>query len=89
MRFRPLELFFGLTLALLLLHLADVFFAVMCAVIFGALALGALLISGLAELIERSKVPRSYFGYLLATLLATGSYLVLIYTTGWFRWDML
>lgn len=87
MRFHPPEAFFAALILLSGLFFADAFFAVMVAVIFGSLALGALLLSGLAELIERSKVPRNYFGYLLAVVLATGLFLVMAFGWGGFEWD--
>ena len=87
MQFRPIEAFFTGLIILVALYFASPFFAVLSAVIFGTLSLGALLLSGLAELIESSKVPRYYFGYLAATVLAAAFFLSLVFVYGGFRWD--
>ena len=89
MQFRPIEAFFAVLILYVILFFANPFFAIMCAVIFGTLGLGALLLSGLAELIETSKVPRYYFGYLAAVVLAGALFLSVAFVWGGFEWDQL
>ena len=82
MRFGPLEAFLLEIILLMGVYFLSDFLATLLAVIIASLSAGALLISGIAELVERSKVPRSYFAYLAVSILAPVLSLLLMLTLG-------
>lgn len=76
---RMIEIFLIEVVVYLLLYVLNDYFATMLSLIFGGLSLLVLLFSLMFELVEKSKVPRSYFTFLIVSLLApivaTGLYI--------------
>ena len=67
---RPIEGFLIQAILYLLLWLWDEYTASLISIVFIAIAVFILVVSLIAELIERSKVPRSYFIWMVITILA-------------------
>ena len=67
---RPLEVFFIELIVFLLLWLADDYLATILTLTFSGICTGVLVIAGIAELIERSKVPRWYYYLMLVSIIA-------------------
>ena len=67
---RPFELFLIEFIFYLLLWIWNDYLASLVSVIFGTIVFFVLIISLIVEAIERSKVPRSYFWFMLVSILA-------------------
>lgn len=81
------EIFLVEVLLYLLCWLVNDYLASMISLIFGFLFLSILLVSLVVELVERSKVPRWYFYFMLlsvvAPLLSAGIYLSIMEGVDW------
>lgn len=81
------EIFLIEVLLYLLCWLLNDYLASMISLIFGALFLTILLVSLVVEMVERSKVPRWYFYFMLisvaAPLLSAGIYLSIMQGVDW------
>ncbi len=83
-RTRLLEIFLGETIVYALLWLVNDYLATMLSVVFIGIFLLILTISLLAEWIERSKVPRAYYIFMVISILSpllTGLLMLLILGT--------
>ncbi len=67
---QPIEGFLIQTILYLLLWFWDEYAASLISIVFVAITFFILIVSFIAELIERSKVPRSYFIWMIITILA-------------------
>ncbi len=67
---RPIELFLLEFIFYIVLWIWNDYLASMVSAIFGTIIFFILIISLIVEAIERSKVPRSYFWFMLVSLLA-------------------
>lgn len=69
-KIRPLELLLSEMVIYILLWMINDYLATMLSLILGGIFLFILLFSLIVELIERSKVPRWYFSFLLVSVIA-------------------
>lgn len=69
-KIRPLELFLIQIVLYLLLWLFNDYIATLISIVFGGIFLLILIISLLVELVERSKVPRSYYIFMALSVVA-------------------
>ncbi len=69
-RFRPLEMLLSQIIVYSVLWLTHEYLASMLSLTFGAIALLILLISLVVEWLEPSRVPATYWRFMLATVLA-------------------
>lgn len=69
-RIRPFEIFLVQMAVYLLLWIFNEYLATLLSLVFGSICLLILLISLIVEVIERSKVPRWYFLFMGASVLA-------------------
>jgi len=69
-KIRPFEIFLAQVVIYLLLWLFNDYLASLLSIIFGTICLLILLISIIVEVVERSKVPRWYFIFMGASVLA-------------------
>lgn len=69
-RIRPFEIFLAQLVIYLLLWIFNDYLATLLSLVFGSICLLILLISLIVEVIERSKVPRWYFLFMGASVLA-------------------
>jgi hypothetical protein len=67
---RLAEIFLAETIVYVLLWLTNDYLATLLSVVFAGIFLFILLISLLAEWIERSGVPRSYYGFMVVSILS-------------------
>ena len=84
MKLRPFEIFLIQIVFYLILWLSDQYLAVLLSLIFGSICFFILLIASIAELIERSRISKWYFGLMIASVLAPviiGGLMVLIFGT--------
>ncbi|MCI5082373.1 MAG: hypothetical protein MRY78_11790 [Saprospiraceae bacterium] len=70
MRLRPIEIFLIQLVFYILLWLIDDYVAVYISLIFACICLFIFLIALAVELVERSRVPRSYYSVMLLSILA-------------------
>ncbi len=78
---RLIEIFLAETILYAVLWLSNDYLATLLSVVFVGIFLFVLLISLLAEWIERSGVPRSYYGFMVISILSpliTAAIMVLI-----------
>ena len=69
-RLRPVEILLIEFILYSVLWLTNEYLATLLSLIFGSIFLFVFLISLIVELIERSKVPRWYFTFMIASILA-------------------
>ncbi|MCH2081730.1 MAG: hypothetical protein MK226_05025 [Saprospiraceae bacterium] len=84
MKIRPFEIFLIQIVFYLILWLSDQYLAVLLSLIFGSICFFILLIASIAELVERSRISKSYFSMMIASVLAPviiGGLMVLIFGT--------
>ena len=67
---RPIEIFLVEVIIYLVIWMANDYLGSLLSLIFGSIFLGILVISLLAELIERSKVPKWYYTFMWISVLA-------------------
>lgn len=67
---RPLEVFLVQIIIYVILWLSDSYMATLISVVMIGIGLAILIIASIAELIERSKVPRSYFWLMAGMIFA-------------------
>lgn len=82
------EIFLIQTIVFSLIYLADSYVGFLVCLILGIIAAALLILSLIFELVDRSKVPRSYYYYMINTV--ASCFLVLIFfsvfMTGSFDW---
>ncbi len=69
-KIRPIEILLAEVIVYILLWLANDYLATLLSLIFGSIFLLILVISIIVEIVERSKVPRWYFFFMLMSVLA-------------------
>lgn len=69
-KIRPIEILLAEVIVYILLWLANDYLATLLSLIFGSIFLLILVISLIVEIVERSKVPRWYFFFMLMSVLA-------------------
>ena len=69
-KLRPIEIFLIEVVIYLLIWMANDYLGSLLSLIFGSIFFCILIISLLAEWIERSKVPRWYYSFMLVSVLA-------------------
>lgn len=86
-KIRPIEIFLAQLVIYLLIWIFNDYLATLLSIIFGSIFFLILLISLIVEIIERSKVPRSYFLFMLASVLAPiAASLIYITISGGLEW---
>lgn len=70
MRIRSIEVFLIQLIFYLILWLTNDYIAMLLSLVFGCISFFILLISIIAEMLDRSKVPAWYYGLMLASMLA-------------------
>lgn len=91
-KIRTIEILMFEIIIYLLIWFVNEYMATMLSLIFGTICLLILLISLVVEFIERSKVPRWYFGLMamsvIAPILAAIIYLGISGSMGWMRGEL-
>lgn len=82
------EIFLIQTIVFSLIYLVDSYVGFLVCLILGIIAAALLILSLIFELVDRSKVPRSYYYYMLNTVLACFLVLIVfsVFMTGSFDW---
>jgi len=88
MRLGPLEIFVLQLIVYSLIYAVNPYLGFLICLVLGAIATAIFILSFIFELIEKSKVPRSYYWYILTTVIAPFTILALfsIFMRGSFDW---
>lgn len=88
MRIGQLEIFLIQLIIFSLIYLADSYVGFLVCLILGIIAFALFILSLIFELVDRSKVPKSYFYFMINTVIACFLVLVVfsVFMTGSFDW---
>ncbi len=83
-----LEIFLFQLIIFSLIYLVDSYVGFLVCLILGVIAFALLILSLIFELVDRSKVPKSYYYFMLNTVLACFLVLIVfsVFMTGSFDW---
>lgn len=88
MRIGQLEIFLIQLIIFSLIYLVDSYVGFLVCLILGIIAFALLILSLIFELVDRSKVPKSYFYFMINTVIACFLVLIVfsVFMTGSFDW---